>query len=56
MGTGPGDDFGNKQDQVALASDPGSDCLAQRIRDRLGTTGEAGFREDSIAVEESLLE
>lgn len=34
---GPGDDFGNKQDQVALASDPGGDCLAQRVRDRLGS-------------------
>ena len=33
----PGDDLGNKQDQVALASDPGGDCLAQRIRDKLGS-------------------
>lgn len=37
VGTGPGDDFGNKQDQVALASDPGGDCLAQRVRDKLGS-------------------
>lgn len=36
VGTGPRDDFGNKQDQVALASDPGDDCIAQRVRSKLG--------------------
>lgn len=30
MGTGPGEDFGDKQDQVAQAWDPGSDCVLPR--------------------------
>ena len=36
VGTGPRDDFGNKQDQVALALDLGGDCRAQRVRNKLG--------------------
>ena len=35
VGIGPGEDFGNKQDQVAQTSDAGSDCLARRVRNKL---------------------